>query len=115
MKRRATIAILMAAAIGIGASALAGEHPSAKKAEGKKQTTCPVMGGKIDHSQYADVQGKRIYVCCAGCVAKVKANPDKYIKKLEAQGVKIAKTPKKSASSEHDHAPIKGYAEHEKH
>ena len=114
MKRRTTIAILMAAAIGIRVSALAGEHPSAKKSKGKKQTTCPVMGGKVDHSQYADVQGMRIYVCCAGCVAKVKADPEKYIKKLEAEGVKIAKTPKKAASNEHDHAPIKGYAEHEK-
>ena len=103
MKRRTTIAILMAAVIGIGFTALAGEHPSAKKTKGKKQTTCPVMGGKINKAQYADVNGKRIYVCCPGCVAKVKADPDKYIKQLEAEGITLEKTLAKEAHKEHDH------------
>ena len=62
---------------------------------GKVQTTCPVMGGKINKKFYADVKGKRVYVCCPGCVAKVKADPDKYIKKLEDAGVKLEDAPKK--------------------
>ena len=90
------------------------------KAEGvtpeKIQTKCPVMGGKINKAQYADVNGKRVYVCCPSCIGKVKADPDKYLKKLKAAGVTPEQTPKKKVTnSEHDHAPIKGYAEHEKH
>ncbi|HUT37359.1 MAG TPA: hypothetical protein VNE39_28005, partial [Planctomycetota bacterium] len=40
-----------------------------KKAEAKQapgpQTTCPVMGGKIDRKLFVDYEGKRIYVCCS--------------------------------------------------
>ena len=61
----------------------------------KKQTTCPVMGGKINPAQYVDVNGKRIYVCCAGCTGPIKADPAKYIKKMEAEGIEIEKTPEK--------------------
>lgn len=55
------------------------------------QTTCPVQGGPIDKNLYVDYRGKRIYVCCAGCINEVKKDPEKYIKKLESmgQGVEI--------------------------
>ena len=109
MKKQITLALIVATVLGTGIAVQAqscgtsaGQADSAKK--GKAQTNCPVMGGKIDKSQYADVQGKRIYVCCPGCVAKVKADPEKYIKKLEAEGVAIAQTPKKGeAQKERDH------------
>ncbi len=114
MKRSKAITLLVAVILGTGLIAAQAEHPTASKKGAKKQTTCPVMGGKINKAQYADVKGKRIYVCCGGCIAKVKADPEKYIKKLESEGVAIAKTPKKATSNEHDHAPIKGYAEHDK-
>jgi len=65
-------------------------------ADGKPQTTCPVMEGKVVNSKlYVDVDGCRIYVCCGGCVAAVKADPAKYIAKMKADGVEIAKTPQK--------------------
>ena len=57
------------------------------KAGKKAQTTCPVMGGKIDKKYYADYKGKRVYFCCPGCIAKFKADPEKYLKKLDAAGV----------------------------
>jgi len=57
----------------------------------KPQTTCPVMGGKINKELYVDHDGKRIYLCCGGCVGKVKADPEKYIKQLEAQGIQLEK------------------------
>ncbi len=60
-----------------------------------KQKTCPVMGGKINPKLFADVKGKRIYVCCPGCVNAVKKNPDKYIKKLQEKGETIASAPAK--------------------
>jgi YHS domain-containing protein len=91
MKRRKIMMACIALTIGLGLSAaMAAEN----KEIPKKQTTCPVMGGKIDKSQYVDVKGKRIYVCCAGCVAKIKADPDKYIKELEDQGIVLDETPK---------------------
>jgi hypothetical protein len=65
-------------------------------AEGKPQTTCPVMAGNAVNSKlYVDADGYRIYVCCGGCVKEVKADPAKYIAKLKAEGVEIAKTPVK--------------------
>lgn len=67
----------------------------------KQQTSCPVYGGEIDKSLFADVNGKRIYVCCAACIAEIKKAPEKYIKKLESMGQGVEATPqsKKSTST----------------
>lgn len=65
----------------------------------KPQTTCPVMGGKVNKSLYADVNGCRIYVCCSGCINEIKKDPDKYIKKLHEMGVEIEKTPEKTKTA----------------
>ena len=53
----------------------------------KNQTHCPVMGGKIDSTVYTDIQGQRVYHCCPMCIAKLKAEPDKYFRKAAAEGV----------------------------
>ncbi len=57
------------------------------------QATCPVMGGPVDKSLYVDYEGKRIYVCCGGCISEVKKDPGKYTEQLEAKGVVLDKTP----------------------
>ena len=57
------------------------------------QTTCPVMGGKINKAIFADYQGKRVYFCCAGCPAEFQKDPAKYVKILEDQGVVLEKSP----------------------
>jgi YHS domain-containing protein len=62
-------------------------------AQAGPQTTCPVMNGKIDEKIFADYQGKRIYFCCAGCLNEFNKDPEKYLKKMEAEGVTPAKTP----------------------
>lgn len=59
----------------------------------KRQTVCPVMGGDIDKAVYVDHDGKRIYMCCKGCIAAVKKDPVKYIKALEASGVVLDTVP----------------------
>lgn len=64
-----------------------------KIAEGKAQTHCPVMGGKIDKSIYADYEGKRVYFCCPQCRQEFLKNPKKWMKKLEDDGVTLEKTP----------------------
>lgn len=58
------------------------------------QTTCPVMGGKINKALYVDAKGHRIYLCCGGCIGKVKADPAKYLAKIKANGETAYKTPK---------------------
>ena len=60
----------------------------------EKQTVCPVAGGKIDKNLYVDADGKRIYVCCENCLEKVKADPQKYIKRLENEGITLEKITK---------------------
>jgi hypothetical protein len=90
MTRRKLATTLLVATMAAGMAAYAEE----KQAETKKQTTCPVMGGKINKAQYVDANGKRIYVCCGGCVGKVKADPGKYIQQMEAKGITLEATPK---------------------
>jgi YHS domain-containing protein len=51
------------------------------------------MNGKIDSKYFADYQGKRIYFCCSGCIEEFKKDPEKYLKKMEAEGVTPEKTP----------------------
>jgi YHS domain-containing protein len=72
----------------------------------KPQTTCPVTGDPINKKLYVDYKGKRIYVCCNDCIAPLKKNPEKYIKKLESMGQSvetIAEMPtKKSGVSKPD-------------
>ena len=68
-------------------------------AEGKtvkedSQTTCPVMGGTINKELYADYEGKRVYFCCEGCAPEFQKDPDKYIKKLENEGVVLKDVPR---------------------
>jgi len=56
---------------------------------------CPVTGGKIDRSLYVDHDGKRIYLCCKGCIAPVQQDPSKYIKEMEDAGVVLEVVPVK--------------------
>ena len=64
-----------------------------KVAEAKSsvQEKCPVMNRAIDKKFYVDHDGKRIYVCCPGCIDKVKSDPGKYIKQLESEGIELEK------------------------
>lgn len=52
----------------------------------KPQTKCPVQGEEINKKMYEDVEGYRIYVCCRGCLKKVKADPAKAISVIKANG-----------------------------
>jgi YHS domain-containing protein len=83
------LVILMSAAV-TGQPAKGMKADTAKAATNAKQlkpqTTCPVMGDAISKKLYVDHDGKRIYVCCSSCLAKVKKDPEKYIRKLEGMG-----------------------------
>jgi YHS domain-containing protein len=71
----------------------AGKTGKTEKAAVKPQTKCPVMGGKVNKSTYVDHEGKRVYLCCAGCVSKFKEDADKYVREMEAKGIGLEKAP----------------------
>ncbi|MDD3276151.1 MAG: hypothetical protein PHP93_03760 [Kiritimatiellales bacterium] len=81
MKKGLLVALMMVAAAAVFA---------------EPQTNCPVMkGNKVNPKLYVDADGYRIYVCCGGCLGAVKADPEKYIKQMQAEGIEIEKTPAK--------------------
>ncbi|MBN2282226.1 MAG: hypothetical protein JXQ65_16710 [Candidatus Marinimicrobia bacterium] len=57
---------------------------------GTEQKTCPVTGGEINQSTYVDQDGKRIYVCCEGCIDEVSKNFSVYEQKLIDSGQTVA-------------------------
>jgi hypothetical protein len=72
------------------ATAVKAEGKQAKGGEGKRfygNATCPVMGGKTNPKQFVAYKDEKtntyakIYLCCAGCEEKVKANPAAAYKK----------------------------------
>jgi YHS domain-containing protein len=93
----ALMMIVAASSTWAGGSCCTTAKPMADKAasveEGKAQTVCPVLDEPINKSVYVDHNGKRIYFCCAGCKAEFAKDPEKFIKKLEADGVQIEKAP----------------------
>jgi YHS domain-containing protein len=66
------------------------------------------MGDTIDPTVFTDLPtGQRIYFCCPACNAKLRANPEKYAKNLEKQGVhvdvkKLKQELEKQGSGKHD-------------
>ena len=110
MKHNKLTAALVAATLILGVGTYADDTTASPETEQvKPQTVCPVLGGKINKKQYADVKGYRIYVCCPMCIGKIKADPDKYIKKMEDDGITIEKAPQKeeaqaAAKEKSDHS-----------
>jgi len=80
--------------VAVGALLIMGQVLAADTAASVPQTVCPVMGGKINKSLFVDHDGKRVYVCCPGCLPDLKQDPAKYISQLEAKGVKLEAAPK---------------------
>jgi len=95
MKRVTLLASVMVALMSVGVVSAKDAAADAKATEQtvKKQTVCPVMGGDVNKNLFIDFEGKRIYVCCKGCIAKVKKDPAKYIALLEKEGITLDKTP----------------------
>ncbi|MBL7154722.1 MAG: YHS domain-containing protein [Phycisphaerae bacterium] len=46
------------------------------------QTTCPIMGNPINKAVFTEYKGQKVYFCCAACIEKFKAEPEKYVKDL---------------------------------
>ena len=75
-----TIAALLAAAFAFSATTI-----MAKEAAKPVNKTCPVGGEEVDASAGTfEYKGKTYGVCCEKCIAKFKANPEKYEKNLKS-------------------------------
>lgn len=57
------------------------------------QTACPVMGARINRALHVDYDGRRLYVCCPGCLPAVRRDPARYVHQLEAAGVTLERAP----------------------
>lgn len=119
MNKKIGILIIAAGILFTAGNVSAKDNDKQDAPNGKAQTDCPVMGGKINKSLFVDTQGKRIYVCCAGCLTSLKANPEKYRKELEAKGIILdkasadkpasdGKSTKESKPAEPEHKHNKG-------
>jgi hypothetical protein len=98
MKSFITLLVFLSVVGMAGAGCCGAAKPMADEAAavgaGKAQTTCPVLDEPIQNKNvYVDHNGLRVYLCCAGCKATFSKDPEKYIKKLEAEGVQIEKAP----------------------
>ena len=108
MNKRIMVAVAFAAMVSIGIGLTkAADAPSGGQAV-KKQTLCPVMGGPVNPNIFVDYEGKRVYFCCNACPEMFKKNPEKYIKKLEAEGITLDKTPQGVTTN----APAPGAQQH---
>ncbi len=95
------------AILAIGINVKANENEKSNHETMQMQKTCPVMGGKINKKLSVDVKGKRIYVCCNGCIGMIKNSPEKYIKILEEKGENI-----EVIKEEMDHSKMKKGEKH---
>ena len=81
----------------VNAEDLANKSGSGEEKILKLQTECPVLGGAIDKSLFVDYKGKRIYVCCSGCIEPVKADPEKFLEILADKNEYAEEVPKETA------------------
>jgi Cu(I)/Ag(I) efflux system membrane fusion protein len=64
------------------------ELPEADRALALKQKTCPVAGmplGSMGPPIKVDVDGRAVFLCCEGCRAGLRADPQKYLDKLSPE------------------------------
>ena len=92
--------LLLAAWAGSAASADAGGsspsagHGGSETAESVRlQSHCPMMGGVIDREVFTDVDGKRIYFCCAACIEPFLEDAAALIAKMEDTGITFDEAP----------------------
>lgn len=58
------------------------------RAAAEQQRVCPVSGemlGSMGPPLKVEVDGRDVWVCCAGCQDPVRENPEEYLAKLESQ------------------------------
>ena len=77
--------------LAFSSAALAQSEKGKFIAKGDGIDTCPVTGEPISKSVHAEIFGRTIYLCCADCLEKVKADPEPYIKRTAEEQKKALK------------------------
>ncbi len=119
MAAMVTVALVAAVAVFLWGCGGGEETPGAPAAGGPAgaaqpflaesgQRTCPVMGGAISADYYTDYEGVRVYFCCAECLETFKADPEKYMAKVNQEIAAAAGQIEESAAEET--APSRGRA-----
>lgn len=75
------------------------------------QLTCPVTGIRLGVNGPAipvAVEGQTIFVCCANCAAKVRANPQPYLAKVAAERAATQPAPLSQLYGGQKHCPVTG-------
>jgi YHS domain-containing protein len=65
-----------------------GKLSSADRALAERQKVCPVTGqplGSMGTPPSVVIEGKTVFLCCKGCEAALRKNPEKYLPKLEGK------------------------------
>ena len=71
----------------------------------KAQTVCAVCGNPMNKEIFSDVDGKRVYFCCAACKAKFDADPKTYLEKIQKDGITPEAIPAAPAAPAAPEAP----------
>jgi YHS domain-containing protein len=65
------------------------ELPAADQELALKQAVCPVsdehLGGEMGKPYKISVEGRTVFLCCDSCEPKIKAEPKKYLAKLDGK------------------------------
>lgn len=67
-------------------AAMAKLSPS-DRALAEEQEICPVSGeplGSMGTPYKVTVEGREVFLCCSGCEAEIKNNPEEYLAKLDS-------------------------------
>jgi len=100
MKKNIAVVVVMSIVVLVCAAAFAQGDTSDQASSGNTQaapaakkvnnTICPVSGKPVDMSNpvTAEYNGKIYNFCCTDCVAQFKADPEKYISKMQEPVVK---------------------------
>ena len=80
-----------------------------EKADIAAQKTCVVSNkslGSMGAPIKVTVKDQDVYVCCQGCVAKVKKDPDKYLANLRYNGARLAQKADEKAWKAQGKCPV---------
>lgn len=98
----------MTAAAAETEKAVAGTEKATAEVVAKTQSVCAVCGNPMNKDISSDVDGKRVYFCCAGCKAKFDADSQTYLEKMQKDGITpeaIPAAPEAPAASDIPAAP----------
>jgi YHS domain-containing protein len=91
MSRQAILTVSIVAALAM--PVVAQDKPAAGEPEAAKSNLplCPVMGEPVNFTMSLDTDDGPVYVCCKGCIGKLKKDPAKFAEKVAAQRAALAK------------------------